>query len=197
MASWGIYYVESIVADKLNLNLRYCYGIGKLEAELEFKHKGYAIYAPNGVMKTSFAKTMIDLSEGNKPKDLHFPDREPICEVTLNGEELKTEEIFVVKSYDDKFSSSQLSTLLANAELRSKYEKIHKTIGEAKKALDKALREAAGFGERSRENLDSIIEDVFGGSYYEALSAIEDELTGTSQSDLSKADYKILYDPNR
>ena len=183
------------MADKLNINLRYCYGIGKLEAELEFKHKGYAIYAPNGVMKTSFAKTMMDLSEGNAPKDLHFPDREPICEITLNGEGLKKEEIFVVKSYDDKFSSSQVSTLLANAELRSKYEQIHQSIGKAKVALDKALRNAAGFGERSRENLDLIIEDVFGGSYYEALARIEDELTETSQSDLSKVDYKVIYDP--
>ena len=195
MASWGMYYLEDIVADKLNLNLRSCYGIGKLEAELEFKHKGYAIYAPNGVMKTSLAKTMIDLSQGNTPKDLHFPDREPTCEVFLNGEALKKEEIFVVKSYDDKFSSSQISTLLANAELRSKYEKIHRSIGEAKKNLDKSLRDAAGFGERSRENLDLIIEDVFGGNYYEALSAIEDELSETSQSELSKVDYKILYDP--
>ena len=160
------------MADKLNINLRYCYGIGKLEAELEFKHKGYAIYAPNGVMKTSLAKTMMDLSEGNSPKDLHFPNREPTCEITLNGEAIKKEEIFVVKSYDDKFSSSQVSTLLANAELRAKYEGIHQSIGEAKKALDKALRNAAGFGERSRENLDPIIEDVFGRSYYEALSAI-------------------------
>ncbi|GAA5654993.1 hypothetical protein Brsp06_01353 [Brucella sp. NBRC 13694] len=182
------------MTDTLNINLRYCYGIGKLDAKLEFKHKGFAIYAPNGVMKTSFAKTMIDLSEGNMPKDQHFPDRKPVCEVTLNGEELTKEEIFVVKSYDDKFSSSQVSTLLANAELRSKYEEIHKNISEAKKALDKALRNAAGFGERSRENLDSIIEEVFGGSYYEALCAVEDELAATSQSDLCKTDYKIIYD---
>ncbi|MCC6864420.1 MAG: hypothetical protein IT544_06450, partial [Rhodobacteraceae bacterium] len=183
------------MTDKLNINLRYCYGIGKLEAELEFKHKGFAIYAPNGVMKTSFAKTMTDLSEGKTPKDLHFPDRKPNCEVTLNGKVLKKEEIFVVKSYDDKFSSSQVSTLLANAELRSKYETIHQSIDKAKKALDKALRKAAGFSERSLENLDSIIEDVFGGSYYAVLSAIEDELTGTSLSELSKVDYKTIFDP--
>lgn len=183
------------MADKLKINLRYCYGIGKMEAELEFKHKGFAIYAPNGVMKTSLAKTMMDLSEGNLPKDLHFPDREPICEVTLNDDELKKEEIFVVKSYDDKFTSSQVSTLLANAELRTKYEDIHRSIGEAKKALDKSLRSAAGFGEKSRENLDLVIEDVFGDNYYEALCAIEHEITGIDPSDLHKADYKILFDP--
>lgn len=183
------------MADKLKFNLRYCYGIGKLEAELEFKHKGYAIYAANGVMKTSLAKTMTDLSTGNAPKDLHFPDRVPTCEITLNDEELKKDEIFVVKSYDDKFASTQVSTLLANAELRARYEEIHRSIGEAKKALDKALKRVAGFGEKSRENIDPIIEGVFGGSYYEALAAIEDELNEAQKSDLSNADYKILYDP--
>ena len=121
------------MSDKLKLDLKYCYGIRKLDAELEFKHKGYAIYAPNGVMKTSFAKTMIDLSEGNEPKDLHFPDRDSTCVVTLNDKEIKSEEIFVVKPYDDKFSSNQISTLLANVDLRKRYEKVYQSIGEAKK----------------------------------------------------------------
>ena len=49
------------MTDKLKINLENCYGIGKLDVELTFKHKGYAIYAPNGVMKTSFAKiTIVD-----------------------------------------------------------------------------------------------------------------------------------------
>jgi hypothetical protein len=183
------------MSDKLKLNLRFCYGIKKLEAELEFKHKGYAIYAPNGVMKTSFAKTMMDLSQGNKPKDLHFPDRESIFEVTLNDELLKKEEIFVVHSYDDKFASNQVSTLLANSALRKQYEEIHRSIGESKKQLDKALKRVSGLGEKSRENIDSIIEEIFGGKYYEVLVSIEEELARTQPSDLLKVDYKILYDP--
>jgi len=183
------------MADTLSLNLKNCYGIGNLETELVFTHKGYAIYAPNGVMKTSFAKTMMDLSQGNKPKDLHFPDRVSICEVTLNEEELKKEEIFVVKSYDDKYASSHISTLLANAELRTQYEEVHRSIAEARKALEKSLKHIAGFGEKSRENLAPIIEDVFGGSYYDSLVSIEEEINQTSQSELSKANYKILYDP--
>ena len=77
--------------DKIKLNLENCYGIGKLEEELEFKHKGYAIYAPNGVMKTSFAKTMIALSKGNNPEDLAFPERNTICEVTWNDVFIKSE----------------------------------------------------------------------------------------------------------
>ncbi len=183
------------MADKLKLNLHYCYGIMKLETELEFKHKGFAIYAPNGVMKTSFAKTMIDISSGNTPKDLHFPYRESTFEVTLNGKEISKDEILVVKSYDDEFSSGQVSTLLANAELRARYEKVHRSIGEAKKALDKSLKRVSGLGEKSRESIDPIIEELFGGSYYEALANIEDELNEAQQSGLSNANFKTLFDP--
>lgn len=64
---------------KLSLNLQYCYGIKKLETEFDFsRKKTFAIYAPNGVMKTSFAKTFKDLSNNQNSKDLVFPDRETI-----------------------------------------------------------------------------------------------------------------------
>ena len=45
---------------KISLNLEYCYGIEQLQEKLEFEQdKPIAIYAPNGVMKTSFAKNVI------------------------------------------------------------------------------------------------------------------------------------------
>lgn len=183
------------MVDTLSLNLEKCYGIGKLETDLKFKHKGYAIYAPNGVMKTSFAKTMMDLSKGKEPSDLAFPERNSIFEVTLNGVPLKKEEIFVVESYDENYSSSQVSTLLANAELRERYEGIHKEIGAAKKDLDKKLRSISGYGEKSRENVEEIIEGIFGDSYYEALCHLEEELTDVEDAAFGDANYKIIYDP--
>lgn len=183
------------MTDVLKLNLQNCYGIGKLEAELTFQHKGFAIYAPNGVMKTSFAKTMMDLSKGASPRDLAFPERESICEVTINDEPIESSDIFVVQSYDEKYSSSEVSTLLANSELKQRYEEVHRSIGEAKKALDKSLKRSAGFGEKSRENIDPIIKNVFGSDYYDALLSLENELQLTPLSNLADADYKILFDP--
>ncbi|WP_157887311.1 hypothetical protein [Campylobacter pinnipediorum] len=48
---------------KLKIYLENCYGIKKLETEFDFTKKNtYSIYAPNGTMKTSFAKTFKDLS---------------------------------------------------------------------------------------------------------------------------------------
>lgn len=181
------------MVDTLNFNLRYCYGIGKLEAELEFTHKGYAIYAPNGVMKTSLAKTMFDLSKGNAPSDLAFPERNSIFEVTLNGDPIEPESIFVVKSYDEDYSSDEVSTLLANAYLKMKYEDVHKDIGNAKKDLDKKLRSLSGLG--ARENLDLLIEGIFDGQYYDALLDLKDELDGTERAIFGNANYKIIFSP--
>ena len=108
---------------KLKIDLEYCYGIQKLHVELEFRHKGYAIYAANGVMKTSFAKTMDDLANNNEPSDLAFPNRTSRYNISLNSKPIKADEIFVVRSYDENYSSSEVSTLLANANLKKRIRK--------------------------------------------------------------------------
>ena len=63
----------------LKINLKNCYGIKKIEKEFDFSHNNtFAIYAPNGVMKTSFAKTFKDLSLNLLSKDLIFTERETV-----------------------------------------------------------------------------------------------------------------------
>ncbi len=177
--------------DILTINLENCYGIGKLQAELRFKHRGYAIYAPNGVMKTSFAKTMSNMSAA---QDLVFSDRESVCDVKLNGKQLNQEEVLVVRSQPDEYSPNKaVSTLLANSKLKKQYEEIHLEIEEAKKNLDKSLREFAGFGEKSRENIDLIFNDIFGKPYYDALLELEDELNTSTEEAFSDANYKIIF----
>lgn len=55
--------------NKLKVELKNCYGIQCLEEEFDFsasKGKAYAIYAPNGLMKTSFSKTFENLAKGQK-----------------------------------------------------------------------------------------------------------------------------------
>ena len=45
--------------NKINLNLEHCFGITKLSQELTFEgENAVLIYSPNGLMKTSFAKTL-------------------------------------------------------------------------------------------------------------------------------------------
>ena len=43
----------------ININLEHCFGITKLSQKLNFAGENVVlIYAPNGLMKTSFARTM-------------------------------------------------------------------------------------------------------------------------------------------
>ncbi len=45
--------------DKIILNFDHCFGITKLSQELTFEGENVVlIYAPNGLMKTFFAKTL-------------------------------------------------------------------------------------------------------------------------------------------
>jgi len=60
----------------LNVDLENCYGIKKLKAQFDFsQHKAYAIYAPNGAMKTSLAQTFKDIADVTVSKDRIFPAR--------------------------------------------------------------------------------------------------------------------------
>ncbi len=73
---------------KLVLNLKNCYGIKKFEEELDFSSsKVFTIYASNGAMKTSFAKTFQDLSKGLESKDLIFPERETVRNLKKEAKE--------------------------------------------------------------------------------------------------------------
>jgi cell division protein YceG involved in septum cleavage len=50
--------------NKVKIHLKNCYGIKKLEYTFDFSQKStYSIYAANGIMKTSFAKTSEALLE--------------------------------------------------------------------------------------------------------------------------------------
>ena len=52
---------------KLFVKLENCYGIGKFEKEFDFSSTNtILIYAPNGTMKTSFAKTFECISKNDK-----------------------------------------------------------------------------------------------------------------------------------
>ena len=72
----------------LKINFENCYGIRKLKREFVFseEYSTFSIYASNGTMKTSFAKTFEDISKEHKPQDLVFSDRKTVCEIKLDNE---------------------------------------------------------------------------------------------------------------
>ena len=110
----------------LKIDFENCNGISKLKYEFDFsKKRVYSIYSPNGVMKTTFARTFIDLIKGDSPCDKIYPDREPKCLITEHdGSDIILDQVFVIENYIDKYQSEKMSTLLVNDKLKTDYENI-------------------------------------------------------------------------
>lgn len=132
---------------KVKINFSNCYGIKKLVHEFDFTSSQVkAIYAPNGSMKTSFAKTFRDLQEGKESKDLLYPARTCVRNVTLeDGSELTSDKVFVVESLKAGFYSDKMSTLLVNKELKEQYDSILKDINKKRDDFFKALKKTSGY----------------------------------------------------
>jgi len=105
--------------NNIKLKFQYCYGIKKLEKEFNFGNRTFSIYAPNGSMKTSFAKTFYDYSKDKETKDLAFPNRTTVREILADDQEISSENIFVIEPYNQDYQSEKISTLLANKELKA------------------------------------------------------------------------------
>ncbi|MDR3307204.1 MAG: hypothetical protein LBS61_06080 [Endomicrobium sp.] len=131
-------------ANKVIIKFENCYGINNLEYVFNFGNtkKSYAIYAQNGTMKTSFAKTLLDYSKGQTPDILPFPDITPKLSIMNgNNETINKGDIFVIKSEINNFNTEKTSTLSVNKELRKKHLEITKSIEEKKSSLIEKLQE--------------------------------------------------------
>src|ERR1700688_4560660 len=113
------------VMDRVTVDLKNCYGIKSLKKEFDFSQKrAFAIYAPNGVMKTSFAQTFRDVITGTKPVDRIFSGRVSSRKITdETGADIKPDSLLVVLSYDEALGlTKKTSTLLVDAKLRAQHE---------------------------------------------------------------------------
>ncbi|MET3299169.1 hypothetical protein [Bradyrhizobium diazoefficiens] len=108
---------------KIGIDLENCYGIKKLKADFDFKKaRAFAIYAPNGAMKSSLATTFQDIADGQPSKDRIFPTRTTKRTVTIDGAALSADAVLVVRPYDEVFGNNEkTSTLLINAKLKQEY----------------------------------------------------------------------------
>src|SRR5437868_7970866 len=122
----------------LHINLENCYGIKRLSATLDFRTcPAYAIYAPNGVMKSSFAQTFKDIANGDPSRDRVFPQRQTRRDVhDGSGNQLEAEAVLVLPPYDEVLGPTEkTATLLVDARLRKEYEGIYAGIHAATEQL--------------------------------------------------------------
>lgn len=180
--------------DTLYVNLTNCWGIDSLEYRFDFsvdnKARAYAIYAPNGMMKSSFAKTFEALSKGDQPLEERF-NRHPCCKVTLDGNPIPQEVIFVLRSEaDTRKDNDAISNILVNPKYRDRYIKMNKDIEQKKDKLIIALQRQSKVGKKDIEN--QIIEDCRLSSFPECISKL---LSENIELELNKYPYSTIFDP--
>ena len=181
----------------LKLDLENCYGIRKLEHAFDFRTcKAAALYAPNGAMKSSLARTFRDIADKNESSDRMFPDR-PTKRSVLdeNNAELDPESVLIIRPYDEEFGTSErTSTLLVNAALRREHEKLNEGIEKAKKALLSLLKEQSG----SRKDLAAEISSTFTRTpeqFVLAISRVAGEVGDQSEAPFAEIPYDLVFDP--
>jgi hypothetical protein len=183
---------REIVMGKVRIDLENCYGIKKLLHEFDFsKERVYAIYAPNGMMKSSLAQVFQDLSAGIQSSDRIFTARTTKRNIVdETGAEVAKESVFAVRPYDEELSHNEkTSTLLVEPKLRKEYEQLHLAIDKAKDALLKGLKEQS----HSKKDLEKEISLAFTTTdkeFQTALTRVKKEIE--DQKDTPFAD--VLYD---
>ena len=184
---------------KLGLDLENCYGINKLAKELDFARIDgidgvCSLYAPNGTLKTSLAKTLKDIEEDRQSKDIIFPERATKRLVTLNDQPVTAYQIMVINSYDESYSSKQVSTLLVNEALKRDYDEALKEVDDKRALLIKDLAKSSG---KQNKAIPELICEAFDRPEKEFLDLLADLKLQSTQDYSSLADFKYgdLFNP--
>jgi len=177
---------------KLGLDLENCYGINKLVKELDFTRIDgidgvCSLYAPNGTLKTSLAKALKDIEEDRQSMDIIFPERATKRLVTLDGQPVNAGQIMVINSYDESYSSKQVSTLLVNEALKRDYDEALKEVDDKRGLLIKDLAKSSG---KQNKAISELICEAFDRPEKEFLDLLADLKSQNTQDHSSLAEFK-------
>lgn len=168
--------------NKLKINLENCFGIRKLEHEFDFSKKNSVlIYAPNGVMKSSLAKTFACIAKDDKkdkPRDLIYPERKSKYEIFVDEKPIDPNSIFVVDPDREINTDDKISTFLASKELKNRYDEIHGELEKSKGEFLKKLKEKSQSSDCESEVISTYKENDKD-DFFTCLLHIENEINKT------------------
>lgn len=134
----------------LEIQLQNCFGIGKLDHKFDYgllNTNTFLIYAPNGTMKTSFAKTLDLISKDDAtsmPSDRVYGARATTHNITADGISIATESILVVNAEDNNYdTSTKISSFIASKDLKKKYDEIYSELEDKKADYIKKLKQVS------------------------------------------------------
>lgn len=145
--------------NRLTLKFKNCYGIRSLSDSFDFTDthngkpaaKAYAIYAPNGSMKSSFAKTFDRLAQGQSPsEDRH--QRVSEWTVEADGATLPVETIYVLKAeLDLKSEIPAVTDLLVRPDQKERYDALVVNLEKKRKKAVSGLNRISGLAQKKIE----------------------------------------------
>ena len=164
---------------KIQIDWENCYGIKELKHDFQFRSgkQIHLIYAPNGSMKTSFAKTMRYLSGQSKEKPcdkLHDKDKSSFS-LKADDLDIPKENIFVVNGDDDIDSSKSFVNFLASSELKNRYDSIYQQLSEKKDILMSKLKSASLSSDCEKE-IFGTFKKSDGDTIFSILERLNDEV---------------------
>lgn len=157
--------------EEVSIELENCFGIGKFNHKFYFSNNGddskchnlILIYASNGTMKTSFAKTLDLISKDDKkelPRDMINEDKRATYIIKSNGENINPIEILVINSENYEYDKTEkISTFLASKELKAKYDKVYKDLQIKENDYIKKLKSVSQSSDCKKEILGVFQED--------------------------------------
>ena len=159
--------------NKLKIELEHCFGIKRLVHEFSFEaNHTQLVYAANGMMKSSLARTLRCLSGQLKEpiRDRIHPDLVSVPNVWVDGAIIQPEHIFVADPEDRNFDTSGVFTnFLVDSTLKAQYDTIYQQLNDYVTKVITPLKEVSissdcadellrTFTEASNDNLFSVFE---------------------------------------
>ena len=168
--------------NELKIQLENCFGIGKLDHKFEFgllNSNSFLIYAPNGTMKTSLAKT-LDLIAKNDTKsmpcDRVYDNRTTSHNISVDGNAIAIESILVVNAEDNNYdTSNKISSFIASKDLKKKYDEIYSELENQKSEYIKKLKQVSQSTDCEAEFVDAYSQSPKD-TFFEQLLAISKKL---------------------
>lgn len=182
---------------KLKISLENCYGIQSLDHEFDFdagsylakpKARAFAIYAPNGLMKSSFAKTFDVLSKGEQPREERY-NRTVSYSVEADGSVVSKEAIYVLKAeIDINTENPAVTNILVDPGNKARYDELLVDLDKLKNKLKNSLQKF------SRVKKDDIEQKLLSDWGEKELAACIQKINAISiEDDLSPYEYETLF----
>lgn len=142
---------------QLKMNFENCYGIKKMRHNIDFAGSNVTvIYASNGTMKSSFARTFEAVRDEKNVEEQVFGRQSSYSITDENGADISPESIIVINPFNEKTYEHQ-GKLMANAGLSSEYIRIHKNIDENKRHLFEQVKTCLGYSQGSPFDVESAL----------------------------------------